>query len=163
MSRRRRPSAFTLVELLVVMALLTVVLAIAAPTLGRSIRQRSLDGEATRFLAATEYARNEAVSQGVPMIVWLDPEGFSFGVEVKQGFEGDDARNREFELREGVMLDSDEKTKTNGVIVAMEFGSDGAPEETSVEEVRFVWRDEPPVHIAKTKDGWGYEILKGTQ
>jgi type II secretion system protein H len=163
MNIRRPAFAFTLVELIVVMALLAVVLALSAPSLSRSMRQRSLDDEAARFHAATEYARNEAVSQGVPMIVWLDPEGLGFGVEARQGFVGDDTRNREFTLHEDIHLESDEKTKTNGVIVAMEFAPDGSPAASSVEEVRFIWRDEPPVHVAKTKDGWGYEIVKEEQ
>jgi type II secretion system protein H len=157
---RRPANAFTLVELIVVMALLATVLAMVAPTLGRSMRQRSLDDEAARFQAATEYARNEAVSQGVPMIVWLDPEGISFGVEARQGFDADEARAREFELKDDIHVESDEKKKTNNVIVVAEFAPDGSPEATNVEEVRFLWRDEPPVLVAKTSDGWSYEIVK---
>ena len=157
---KRRTSGFTLVELIVVMGLLAAVLAMVAPTLSRSMRQRNLDNEAARFHAATEYARNEAVSQGIPMIVWLDPEGLSFGVEAKQGFEGDEARAREFELHDDIHLESDEKKKTNNVIVAMEFAPDGSPEASNLEEVRFVWREEPPVRVVKTKDGWSYEIVK---
>jgi type IV fimbrial biogenesis protein FimT len=156
----RAASAFTLVELIVVMALLAVVLALAAPSLGRSMRQRTLDDEATRFLAATEYARDEAVSQGIPMIVWINPDGTSFGVEAKAGFEGNDTRSREFVLDEDVKLESDQKTRSNGVNVVMEFSPDGNPETSSVEEVRAVSRDEPPLHIAKARDKWRYEIVK---
>ena len=58
MIRARQPSAFTLVELIIVMALLAVVVAVAAPTLGRSMRERNLADEMARLLSATEYARN---------------------------------------------------------------------------------------------------------
>ena len=85
--QRNNPSpiapGFTLIELIFVMALLTVVVGFAAPSLARSMRQRNLDGEATRLLAATEYARDEAVSQGVPMTVWINPDTQRFGVEPK--------------------------------------------------------------------------------
>ena len=54
------------------MALLCVILGVAAPSLSRSMRQRNLTQEAARLLAATEYARDEAISRGVPMAVWID-------------------------------------------------------------------------------------------
>src|SRR4051812_32393951 len=81
-------SGFTLVELILVMVLLTVIVGFAAPSLARSMRQRNLAGEAARFLAATEYAREEAVSQGVPMTVWINAETQRFGVEPKSGYDG---------------------------------------------------------------------------
>src|SRR5437868_4204065 len=91
-------TGFTLVELILVMVLLTVVAAFAAPSLSRSMRQRNLAGEAARFVAATEYARDEAVSQGVPMTVWIDPSSQRFGVEAKTGYDASLTRDRDFVL-----------------------------------------------------------------
>jgi type II secretion system protein H len=158
--KRRADSAFTLVELIVVMALLAIVLALSAPSLGRSMRERSLADEATRFLAATEYARDEAVSQGVPMIVWLDPRGQSFGVEQKAGFESDETRTKEFVVNPDITFASDATRKTNGAIVAVEFSPDGTPVATSVEEIRVSDRFQNRLTLTQTEDGWGYEILK---
>ena len=98
----RFPPGFTLVELVVVMALLAIVAAVSMPSMGRSIRSRNLSGEAARFVAATEYGRDEAVSQGVPMIVWIDSAAQRFGVEPKVGYEGVEARNREFAVNPDV-------------------------------------------------------------
>jgi type II secretion system protein H len=158
--KHRAAFAFTLVELVVVMALLAIVLALSAPSLGRSMRERSLADEATRFLAATEYARDEAVSQGVPTIVWLDPNGRSFGVESKAGFEGNETRAKEFAVHPDITFNCDATRKTNGVIVAMEFSPDGTPLPTNVEEVRVKDRLQNELALARTKDGWGYEIVK---
>lgn len=70
----RRRSAFTLIELIIVLMLLAVILSIAAPSLGAFFRNRSLSDEASRFLAVTEFARQQAMSRGEPMVVWVDPE-----------------------------------------------------------------------------------------
>ena len=71
----QKPAAFTLIELVLVMVLLATLLAISAPTLSRSFKGRALEQEAVRLLAATVYAREEAVSQSLPMTLWIDPVG----------------------------------------------------------------------------------------
>ena len=94
--RRNEPTrfspGFTLAELVVVMALLAIVAALSVPSMSRSIRARNLRGEAARFVAATEYGRDEAVSQGVPMIVWIDAKAQRYGIEPKAGFDSDETR-----------------------------------------------------------------------
>src|SRR5262249_19567201 len=72
--------AFTLIELILVMALLAIVLGISAPSLSRFFRGRSLESEAQRFLALTRHAQSRAVSEGVPMVVWLWPKQRSYGM-----------------------------------------------------------------------------------
>jgi type II secretion system protein H len=156
----RRTSAFTLVELIVVMALLAIVLALSAPSLARSMRQRNLEAEAARFLAATEYGRNEAVSQGVPMVLWIDAKTRSFGVEPRSGFTGDTARDREFELHPDVEIEVEKVIARTAKVQPIEFAPDGAPATTNIETVQLKDRFASVVTIAQTTDGWGYEILK---
>ena len=68
-----RPSnAFTLIELILVMAMLLIVLGIAFPSLKRFFRGRNLDSEARRFLSLTQYGQSRAVSEGFPMVLWID-------------------------------------------------------------------------------------------
>ena len=62
---------FTLVELILVMVLLAIVIAVAAPSLSQFFHSRSLESEAQRFMALTRAAQARAVSEGVPMVVWL--------------------------------------------------------------------------------------------
>jgi type II secretion system protein H len=152
--------AFTLVELIVVMGVLALVLGISAPSLSRSMRQRNLEAEAARILAATEYARNEAVSQGVPMIFWIDEKTRSFGIEAKSGFVGDEAREREFTLHPGVDFELEKAIGRNAKVQPIEFAPDGAPATTNVESVILKDRFASTLAIARTTDGWSYEILE---
>ncbi len=151
---------FTLVELILVMALLAVVAAFSAPSLARSLRQRNLDGEAARLLAVAEYGRDEAVSQGVPMTVWIDPKAQRFGVEPKTGYDGDASRARTFDLNADIHFEIDRTATQNGVVEIMEFAPDGAPSSTSIDAVRLVDRFQALVTVARTSDGWAYEIVK---
>ena len=62
---RTRPltsaSAFTLIELILVMAILTMAVSVTAPTLANFFRGRTLDAEARRLLAMTRGGQNRAV------------------------------------------------------------------------------------------------------
>lgn len=161
MGRSDPAAGFTLVELILVMALLAVIAAFSAPSLARSLRQRNLDGEAARLLALTEYGRDEAVSQGVPMSVWVDPRNQRMGVEPKTGYDGDDSRAREFDLNADIHFEVDRTATQNGVVEVMEFSPDGMPSSSSIDSVRLVDRFQSLITVARTSDGWGYEIVKG--
>jgi len=71
---------FTLIEIILVLAVLATVLAVSAPSLGRFFRGRSLDSEAHRLLALTRHAQDRAVSEGIPMILWLDLDARRYGL-----------------------------------------------------------------------------------
>ncbi len=90
----------TLIELIVVLALLATVLAVAAPSLSRFFRGRHLDSEARRFLALTRYGQSRAVSEGVPMVLWIDAEARTYGLEADQSFVENDSKAEEFSLAE---------------------------------------------------------------
>ena len=162
--RTRQRMAFTLVELILVMALLALILALAAPTLSRSLRQHKLEQEATRLLALTEYGRDEAVSQGVPMVVWIDSASGSFGVEAKTGYDGEEARNKEFSLDPEVHFEVKDAVVTQGGLVnAAEFSPDGTLDLSSVDSMRLIDRNNSAVALSQTEDRWGYEIVKEGQ
>jgi type II secretion system protein H len=160
MERSDPAPGFTLVELILVMALLAVIAAFSAPSLARSLRQRNLAGEASRLLALTEYGRDEAVSQGVPMSVWVDPKAQRMGVEPKTGYEGDDARTREFELHADIHFEVDRTATQGGVVEVIEFSPDGSPSSSSIDAVRLVDRFQSLITVARTSDGYSYEIVK---
>ncbi len=58
-----RARAFTLIELILVMALLLIVIGVALPSLKRFFHGRNLDSEARRFLSLTRYGQSRAVSE----------------------------------------------------------------------------------------------------
>ena len=163
--------AFTLVELVLVMALLVVFLALSAPSIAHSLNQHALKEEATRLLALTEYARSEAVSQGVPMEVWIDAQSQSFGARAKSGF-GDavhpgastdqtasPSREKEYTLGEGMRFElGDAKTSRDGEAILTEMGPDGMPDESSMGFIEILDRNDVALDLTLSEDGWGYEI-----
>jgi type II secretion system protein H len=75
-----RRCAFTLIELILVMALLVVITSLAAPAMSRFIRGRALDTEARRLISFMHAAQSRAVSEGAPMILWVDENNRTYGV-----------------------------------------------------------------------------------
>ncbi|KTT32389.1 pilus assembly protein FimT [Pseudomonas oryzihabitans] len=67
-------SGFTLIEVLVVVVLLGSVTALAAPGFASLIRSNRVQAAAGELQRALYYARSEAMSRGVNVIVTTDPE-----------------------------------------------------------------------------------------
>ena len=61
---RRRMTAFTLVELMIVVALVGVILALAAPSFRDMILMQRLRGVNAQIVTDMQYARSEAISRG---------------------------------------------------------------------------------------------------
>lgn len=161
----RSARAFTLVELVIVMALLCVILAVAAPSLSRSMHGRNLKQEATRLLALTEYARDEAASQGVPMVVWIDPNAGRFGVKIKPGFEEEaEARDKEFTLTDGLHFDALKDLPSDGTETdAAEFAPDGTLDPSSETSISLIDQSNGSITVSQTSDACGYEIVENAQ
>jgi type II secretion system protein H len=60
-----RNEGFTLLELILVMVILSTVLAMAAPSLRGFFGSRKTHDEAARLLALTQFARSQAISEGI--------------------------------------------------------------------------------------------------
>jgi Tfp pilus assembly protein FimT len=75
-----------LIELILVMALLAIVIAVSAPALSNFFRGRTLDSEARRFVSLTRYGQSRAVSEGIPMMVWIDTRLGAYGLEPEPGY-----------------------------------------------------------------------------
>jgi Tfp pilus assembly protein FimT len=171
-------AGFTLVELILVMAVMVTILAFIAPMLRNSFKQRGINQEAVRLLALTEYARNEAVSQGVPTQVWIDPAKGNFGAEAMPGYDGDKesagpgtaqgatdtaVRVKEYALPADTHFDTLKSTQrtAEGYVQVIEFNPDGTPTtETGIDSIRIVDKDNNSALLTLTTDGWGYEITK---
>ena len=152
--------AFTLVELVLVMALLCVILGIAAPSLSNSFHQRNLKQEATRLLAVTEYARDEAISQGVPMVVWIDPAAGYFGARAKTGYESSGARPKQFKLMDGLHFETAKNAApTTGTNAAVEYEPDGTLDASSQLFFDLADQSNSSIEVARTTDATGYEIV----
>ena len=97
--------AFTLVELLLVMAILVVVIGLALPSLSGFFHGRNLDSEARRLLALMRRAQSRAVFEGVPMRLWVDGKNRSYGLEEEPGYADLDTKAVEFTVHEDLGLE----------------------------------------------------------
>jgi len=88
MNPRPLHAAFTLIELLLVMALLTVVMALVSPSLGPFLRGRSLGYEVRRFISLTRMAQARAAHEGVPVRLWVDPDLRMMGMDPEFSLDG---------------------------------------------------------------------------
>lgn len=80
-AERTAGAAFTLIELILVMAMLMIVLAVSAPSLSKFFHGRTLEAEARRFVSLTRYAQSRAIADGSPMIVWIDAKQGWYGLQ----------------------------------------------------------------------------------
>src|SRR5690242_8365198 len=78
-------TAFTLIELILVMAILTIAVSITAPALANFFHGRVLDSEGRRLLAATHAAQSRAISEAVPVSLWFDSSQNQYGIEAETG------------------------------------------------------------------------------
>ena len=104
-SESRHVPAFTLVELLLVMTLLLLVFGVALPSLKGFFRGRNLDSEARRFLSLTRYGQSRAVSEGVPMVLWIDTRRGAYGLQQQAGYTDGDSNAVAFALKEDLRIE----------------------------------------------------------
>ena len=166
-------NGFTLVELILVMALLAIVLAISAPTLSRFFKSRNLDLEARRFMALTRAAQSRAVSEGVPMVLWLETKSRAYGLNADKSFVEEDPKAEQFAVDETLEVEvrhssdataasqanqfKNEKLDT-GTFYTLRFNPDGFVSASSPEVVVFRQKDNGELWVAQSRNRLNYEI-----
>src|SRR5258708_3608973 len=98
--------AFTLIELILVMALLSIVLAVSAPALSGFFRGRTVDAAARRLVSLIRYGQSRAVSEGVPIILWIDARRGTYGLEQEPGYADLDSKAVRFELPKDLRIEA---------------------------------------------------------
>jgi prepilin-type N-terminal cleavage/methylation domain-containing protein len=154
--------AFTLIELMLVLVLLTIVLSLVVPSLEKFFAGRTLDSEVRQFVALTHLGQSRAVSEGVPMFLWVDLGARSYGLEQEPGYNDSDPKSLEYFIGEGVSIgfpkDAVKMTK-RGRLSGIHFSPDGnTVKDTSVSGVFFQEGKNAPVWIKPSADGLSYEV-----
>ncbi len=164
------------------MALLTIVISLTAPSLSRFFRGRTLDSEARRLLALTRSGQSRAVSEGMPMDLWVDAAQGAFGLEAEPSFDTSDPKAMEFTVDTGLRIEVVNKmvrapvnntmnrslratiASTPRVMLAhaslptIRFLADGSIGENSPQMLRLTSTDGGSLWLAQSQDGLSYEI-----
>jgi prepilin-type N-terminal cleavage/methylation domain-containing protein len=177
-------SAFTLIELILVMAILTMAVSLTAPSLANFFRGRTLDSEARRLLALTRSGQNRAVSEGIPMDLWVDTSAAKVGLDAEPSFETSDPKEVQFQLDSGVQIEVLKQAASNSFgtnmtrlqhvstasvapvklthpgLPTIRFLPDGSLGENGPQGLRLTSRDGSSLVVALSRDRLSYEIQR---
>jgi Tfp pilus assembly protein FimT len=106
----RGARAFTLIELILVMAVLIMAVSIVMPALSRFFGGHKVDLEAKRFMSLIHYGRSRAASDGVPVILWVDPATGAYGLKQQPGYTDSDPKAVDHTVADGLKLDVERRT-----------------------------------------------------
>lgn len=160
-NKPRRQCAFTLIELVLVLALLVVAVSMVAPRLSGFIRGRALDSEARRLLALTDAGESRAVSEGMPMVLWFNQKQNALGLEVETPPKGGDTKAENVSISENVAI-SPVNSGVSGAttfnhLPAIRFLPDGTVDENSPKNVQLT-EDGVNLWLVELQNHTGYEI-----
>ena len=159
-SFRRR--AFTLIELILVLALLVIITSIAAPAMSKFIRGRALDSEARRLSALMHAAQSRAVSEGAPMMLWVDEKAGSYGLAAETSGQNGDVKAEDLSvdstLQIAVLNLGTGAQTTFKNLPAIRFLADGTVDENSPQTLKLTDSDGFSRWLTETKTRTGYEV-----
>jgi|SRR4051812_43551091 prepilin-type N-terminal cleavage/methylation domain-containing protein len=105
MKQERTGQAFTLIELILVMAILTIAVSLTAPALSSFFKGRTLDSEARQLLSLTREGQSRAVSEGIPVELWIDAKNGTYGLEAEPSFQPQDRKAVSFSIDPSMQLE----------------------------------------------------------
>ena len=162
--------AFTLIELVLVMTMLLIVFSVALPSLKGFFRGRTLDSEARRFLSLTRYGQSRAVSDGVPMVLWIDTRRGAYGLQQQAGYTDGDSNTVRFVLSEdtrvevqmpAVLMSASQLNQIVpgvGNVPMIRFTPDGFIGENSPGRILFRHGQDDAIAVAETTNRLRYEM-----
>lgn len=150
------------------MALLAIAASLAAPQMASFFRGRSLDQEARRLLSLTHYAQSRAVTEGYPMLLWIDPASGQYGLEIQSGFVSEDDRAVHYETDPTISLETiastapapyevdsvTKETTQEGIL----FMPDGLVDSSSLSQVILRQGDQSAIALQLMRNGLGFEL-----
>jgi len=167
-------AAFTLVELVIVMSLMVITVGVAAPSLKGFLKGRNLENEAEQFLSLTRYGSSRAVSEGLPMDLWINVKLNKYGMTAAGGYTETrtNATALNFTLDEDVTVLVSQppgvlttvsnwwtpSTIRRGAMPVLRFQPDGFISDTSPKIVKFQQGTDPEIWIVENAQHTRYEI-----
>ena len=156
--------AFTLIELIVVLALLAAILGIAAPSLSRFFEGRALKEETRRLLALTQHGSNQAINEGVPMTIWIEEKAGEYGLRPDTGYPTNRSNTFHYHIHDNLQFDIENNElnsrNTTTTTPSISFLPDGSISETSLYSITIKDRREGESRIAQTYSRLNYEVRR---
>ncbi|MCC6486831.1 MAG: GspH/FimT family pseudopilin [Candidatus Hydrogenedentes bacterium] len=152
----------TLIELILVMGLLAGIAALSIPKVLGSLEGQYLHDEARRIIAASRYARSEAISSGQAMKLWVRLESCEYGVAqaVDSGDSPSTGRSRTFALSEPLYftVETPAREKSQQEELTALFQPDGSLAPSSFDRLTIAQNGHYRLSVARVADKPGYEI-----
>jgi type II secretion system protein H len=127
MPRQRHNFGFTLVELVLVMAIIAIVCMIAAPSLGGFARGRTLPNTASQLAATARWCRVQAINDSVRYRLNLNPTAGKWWVTKDDGTDGltfveikHEEMAKEFTVPEGVKFETSLPSTEEGTYITFD-------------------------------------------
>jgi len=161
-SNRRCLQAFTLIELILVLALLVIITSLVVPAMSNFVRGRALDSEARRLFALMHAGQSRAVSEGMPMMLWVDEKQGSYGLEEETPLKGGDPKAENLpldgNLTIAVLNPGSSAPITFHNLPAIRFLADGTIDENSTQTLRLTDTGGHMRWLVESRNRMGYEI-----
>jgi type II secretion system protein H len=153
---------FTLVELILVMALLMIVTSVSAPSLGKFFAGRTIGSEAKRIVGLTRYGQSRAVSEGVPMVLTFDLQNRAYRLAEDETFsiKNDDPRALQFNLAGDLKMDVLNTTPVESFRATIRFLPDGSFGPDSCEAIQLDDGKREKLWVTLAENRLHYEITK---
>ena len=154
--------AFTLVELLLVLSLLVIITTMVAPAMSNFIRAKAVDAESRRLFALMHAAQSRAVSEGMPMLLWVDEKSGAYGLIAETPAKGGDPKAENLAVDENVQIAVLTSGKTAVTtyqnLPAIRFLPSGTIDENSPQTLRLMDARGNALWLVETSNRMGYEI-----
>ena len=157
-----RRAGFTLIELILVLALLVIITSLAAPAMSNFVRGRALDSEARRLFALIHAGQSRAVSEGLPTVLWVDEKKGAYGLQAETTGQSGDPKAETLAVDSTlqlVVLTTGSRTPTTfNNLPAIRFLADGTVDENSPQTLQLTDSAGVSRWLIESRDHTGYEI-----
>jgi type II secretion system protein H len=153
--------AFTLIELLLVLSLLVVITSLAAPAMANFIRGRALDSETRRIMALMHAAQSRAVSEGMPIMLWVDSQNGAYGMRAETTGQSGDPEAETFPVDSTLQIavvNASSSSTTFQNLPAIRFQPDGTVDESSPQTLRLTDSAGVSRWLVEARTRTGYEV-----
>jgi Tfp pilus assembly protein FimT len=134
----------------------------ALPVMSKFIRGRALGSESARMLALMHAAQSRAVSEGMPMMFWIDAQQNGYGVAAETSGQNGDPKAEDLladdTLKIAVVNSGAGAQTTFKNLPAIKFLPDGTVDEGSPQSVQLTDGDGFARWLTELKSRTGYEI-----